>query len=77
MVAQKSNGSAPDALYCQQIKEAYGLTMDVVYDASGVMAAYGTNDTFMVTNEAASIVWKQKYPSSSAVTGAIDAELAQ
>jgi len=50
--------------------------MDVVYDPNGVMAAYGTNDQFVLSDEDGVIVWKQKYANSSQYTPAIDAELA-
>ncbi len=52
-------GSLPDAAYCAAVRDNFGLTMPVLFDANGVFPGHtgtGTKDEHIVLDETGTIV---------------------
>lgn len=72
IIAETNFGTDPDSQYCAQVRDAFGLTMPVLYDPTGSaltqFVSGGKNDWSFVLDAAGVTQLKQKYAGSAAWT---------
>ncbi|MFT7578959.1 MAG: hypothetical protein ACI9MR_000621 [Myxococcota bacterium] len=70
VITENNSGSPPNAAYCRAIRDAFGLTMPVLYDPTGEFlsaAGLGSPNAWgVVTSEGVVIENKSKYSQTNA-----------
>lgn len=71
VIAERDDGSLPSLAYCEGIKEAYGLTMQVVIDPTGTFPDHigvsSPNSWHLVFDDAFEMVYRAKYDQDGAL----------
>jgi len=76
VVTEDPLGEPATASYCLAVREAFELSVPVVYDPTASMEVYGANGLVMLSDRAATIIFKRDDATENAVIAAIEQELA-